>query len=105
MKTSININKILKLVLKEFVEQKFHKHPYAGLCAVTNALCHNDKISSNSVKEFRLYMKKNTSQRLRIYEHSCHNIYYWKPGAKKVRINWLNKHIKLTQSCLMKPGS
>lgn len=62
-----------------------------GLCGLAYVLYHDNKINLDQYDEFCLYIKKNRPINFRFWDH---DLYYWKVGDKKPRIEWLKKHIK-----------
>ena len=95
------IHEILKLVHKEYEANKDNItgcNHYAGLCGVGYTINMRGIISYAEVGEFDKYLFENRPQRLRnLSDVDLVDQYYWELHICRYRIQWLNKHIKLTK--------
>ena len=96
------INEILKLIKKDFEDSKIpyaKLSAYGGLCSCIRFLGGTKEILTKKEKEkIYDYLIKNRPKRVNKANSDPEQKYYWKPGAYQCRINWLNKHIKLTEN-------
>jgi hypothetical protein len=64
-----------------------------GLCGLAWKLHNRGRITADECIDIRIYIKQQRPKRTyKGYD------YYWKPGSKKPRIVWLNKHIELNSN-------
>ena len=60
----------------------------SGLCALAENLYLNDIINGEEYRSLRDLIKSNKPERT--YDEE----WYWKPGIKKPRVNWIKKQIE-----------
>lgn len=92
-----SINELLKVVL---ASSSYFKNSYGrGLCQWVDSLyLHDNAITNEERNSLLTYIRKNRPSKyssLSAYMYAEHD-YYWKPSARRHRIKWLKKHIKLT---------
>jgi hypothetical protein len=97
---------ILRVVRDKFIKTTIENvYSHFGLCLIVSELHNCGKLSDSQMGDFHTYLEFTTSNKGLYWEMVDGELdkstdytfwtWVWKPKNKKVRLNWLDKHIKL----------
>jgi hypothetical protein len=82
--------KTLLIILRDNVEEKL----VTGLCRLSDTLWNDKIIDLHEMQRLRSFIKRHEPKKGRYKRTDL--TYYWYPGQKNIRINWLNYQIRKT---------